>query len=162
MLSFSAEIFIIGVNPYVFLPENILQELFVHSGKNKGAIPVKGKINGKDFVQTLVRYQGFWRLYINGIMRKAAGVNVGDTVDIEIIFDPVLREIPMHPQFQKALGKNEKAKKMFESFSPSRRKEINRYLHSIKTEEILKKNIERIVRYLAGEKVEYFVLLRNK
>lgn len=161
-LQFSSEIFIIGVNPYVLLPEKVLSELFVQSGKNKGTIPVKGKINGKEFVQTLVRYQGAWRLYINGIMRKAAGVDVGDTVDIEIMFDSSSRDIPMHPQFKIALEKNKKAQEAFKKYPKSRQKEINRYLGFIKTEETLQKNIDRIIRHLAGEKVGYFVLLRNK
>ncbi len=159
---FSAEIFIIGVNPYVLLPEHVLAAIFKQAGKDKGAIPVKGKINGKEFVQTLVKYQGEWRLYINGIMRKIAGVNVGNRVHVEIVFDSGSREIPMHPQFKKALESNKKAKEAFEKYSPSRQKEINRYLSFIKTEETRIKNIDRIVRHLAGEDVGYFVLLRNK
>ncbi len=161
-LNFSAEIFIIGVNPYVLLPENILLEIFQQFGKNKGQIPVKGLINGKTFVQTLVKYQGDWRLYVNGIMRKAAGVDVGDMVHIEIVFDSSSREVQMHPTFRSAIEKNKKAKEAFSKLTPSFRKEINRYLNNIKTEKTLTKNIDRIIRYLAGEKIGYFVLLRNK
>ena len=161
-LPFSAKIKIIGVNPYVLLPENILSELFKKFGKNTGAIPVKGTINGKKFIQTLVKYQETWRLYINGIMRKAAGVDVGDIVHIEITYDPISREIPMNPGLRDALEKNKKAQNAFKKYSASRRKEINRYLNNVKTQETLLKNIDRIVRHLAGEKVGYFVLLRNK
>jgi hypothetical protein len=33
---------IIGINPFVFIPENILENIFEQAGKNKGPIPVKG------------------------------------------------------------------------------------------------------------------------
>ncbi len=161
-LKFSSEIKIIGVNPFVFLPEKILSALFISFGKDRGPIPVKGTINGKPFIQTLVKYQGAWRLYVNGIMIKATRVKVGGTADFVIAIDKNSREVFMHPQFKATLEKNKKAKETFENYAPSRRKEINRYLNNLKTEETRKKNIEKIVKYLAGEKVEYHVLLRNK
>lgn len=161
MFSFSTEIFIIGVNPYVYLPQEILNSLFKEFGKDRGPIPVKGKINGKDFIQTLVKYQGAWRLYINGIMLKATGLKVGNRAEFEIAIDSASREVPMHPKFRMALEKNKKAKETFAKYPPSRQKEINRYLNTIKTKTTLFKNIDRIIRHLEGEKVDYFVLLRN-
>ncbi len=162
IFNFSAEVFIIGVNPYVYLPDTVLSSIFKQSGKDKGAIPVKGKINGKDFVQTLVKYQGFWRLYINGIVRKVTGVDVGSKVKVEISYDNSPRIEPMHKMFKTALEKNERAKEAFGNFPPSRQKEINRYINFIKTEETRSKVVDKIIRHLNGEKVDYFVLLRNK
>ncbi|HEX8966063.1 MAG TPA: YdeI/OmpD-associated family protein [Patescibacteria group bacterium] len=162
MLSFSEKIEIVGVNLYVLLPENILLALFKEFGKNKGPIPIKGTINGKDFIQTLVKYKGIWRLYVNSIMLKGTKLKVGDMVEFAIAIDRSSREIPMPIKFKQALEKNKKAFEAFKKFPPSRQKEINRYLGFIKSEETLHKNIDRIVRYLAGEKVEYHVLLRNK
>ena len=160
-LTFSAEIFIIGVNPYVLLPEDILTTLFKEFGKDTGPIPVKGTINRKDFIQTLVKYQGAWRLYVNGIMIKPTGLKVGDRAEFEIAVDKTSREVPMHPLFKLSLEENKKAQQAFAAYPPSRRKEINRYLNNIKTQATLLKNIDRIIRHLAGEKVGYFVLLRN-
>src|SRR5579859_1965513 len=105
---FSAEIFIVGVNPYILIPNHILTELFWQAKKEKGAIPVKGKINGKDFIQTLVKYQGVWRLYINGIMRKAAKVEVGNNVIIEIAFNATPPKVPMNTTLSKAFTKEKK------------------------------------------------------
>jgi hypothetical protein len=82
MKSFSAKISRIGINPYVGVPEDILDSIFERAGKARGPIPVRGTVNGKPFTQTLVKYQGAWRLYINGIMRHAAGIDVGDDVHI--------------------------------------------------------------------------------
>ena len=74
MESFTAKIYKIGVNPYMLLPLKVLKTLFVEAGKDKGPIPVRGTLNGKKFTQTLVKYSGKWRLYLNTPMRKAAGM----------------------------------------------------------------------------------------
>jgi len=66
MKSFSARILKIGINPYVGLPEDVLNVLFKQADKTKGPIQVRGTVNGKRFKQTLVKYPGAWCLYING------------------------------------------------------------------------------------------------
>ncbi|WP_158275394.1 hypothetical protein [Pedobacter sp. HMWF019] len=45
MNKFSASIEIIGINPYVFVPDSVLKDLFREAGKNKGSIPIRGMIN---------------------------------------------------------------------------------------------------------------------
>lgn len=154
MNSFSAKIAKIGINPYVSVPQDVLDNIFEQAGKARGPIPVRGLVNGKPFTQTLVRYQGAWRLYINGIMREAARIYVGDQADIQLEFDPTPRVDPVHPKFAKALAKNKTAKSAFENLIPSRQKEILRYLNSMKTEESLERNIEKVLRQLLDEKAE--------
>ena len=151
MLRFKAQIEIIGINPYVLLPEKVLLTVFKQAGKDKGAIPVKGKIEGHDFIQNLVKYSGKWRLYLNTPMRKASNKIVGDKVTIEIEFDPVERITPIHTKLQNALEKNKKAKKVFDSLPPSRQKEIARYINFLKTDESIDKNIKRVLLFLNGK-----------
>src|ERR1700739_4041105 len=103
MKSFSAKIYIIGINPYVLLPEEILQWIFAKAGKDKGHIPVKLVINNKAFIQTLIKYSGKWRLYLNGPMRKTAGKDVGDIILIKIDHDAADRTIPAHTGLDAAL-----------------------------------------------------------
>ena len=55
MHAFSATLDIIGINPYVPVPEDLLAELFVRAGRDKGPIPVCGTLNGTSYEQTLVR-----------------------------------------------------------------------------------------------------------
>jgi uncharacterized protein YdeI (YjbR/CyaY-like superfamily) len=109
---------------------------------------------GRRFKQTLVKYQGAWRLYINGEMRQAAGVDVGDQANIKIEFDPVLRKEGMPSKLIEALSRNKSAKTAFEKLTPSRQKEILRYLNNMKTETSLERNIEKIIRHLSGKKPE--------
>ena len=143
MNSFSAKILKIGINPYVGIPEDVLESIFEQAGKSKGPIPVRGTVNGNQFTQTLVKYQGIWRLYINGPMREAAGIDVGDQADIRLEVDPRPRTEPVHPKFTRALDRNRTAKIAFEKLVASRQKEILRYLNSLKTEESLDRNIEK-------------------
>ena len=152
MKFFSAKIHIIGINPYVLLPQIVLKYIFQKSGKNKGAIPVELKIADKNFIQNLVKYSGKWRLYLNGPMRKAAGKNVGDDIDIQIDFDPKPRTTPMHSKLKKAFKENSNAKKAFEKLSPSRQKEILRYINFLKSEESVDKNIHRAIAHLTSSK----------
>src|SRR5262245_48774540 len=72
--TFTSLIEVINGNPYVRPPDKALARVFKEAGKDKGPIPVRGKLNGTAFQQSLVRYQGDWRLYINGVMAKRAGI----------------------------------------------------------------------------------------
>lgn len=151
MKSFKAVIYIIGINPYVLLPENVLKTVFKDAGKDKGPIPVKGKIDGNDFIQTLVKYSGDWRLYINTPMLQSCGKEVGDSVKIQLAFDEKERPTPMHADLEVALKKSKKAKAVFDQLPPSRQKEIKRYINSLKSEEARERNIKKAIRFLAGK-----------
>jgi hypothetical protein len=150
-MTFSSRIFKIGINPVVNVPQRVLKELFKQAGKTRGPIPVKGKLNGKAFTQTVVKFQGAWRLYLNTPMRKAAGIDEGDMAHVEINFDSKPRLTPMHPQLKALLSKNKKAKQVFEKLSPYRQKEISRYLNNLKSEESVKKNMEKVIAHLLGK-----------
>src|ERR1700755_2494312 len=103
---FKAKIELIGINPFVFVPEKILKEIFRQSGKDKGQIPVCGSVNKKPYKQTLVKYSGDWRLYINTTMLKDSPRRIGEIVDITIRHDQEDRTIQPHPAFAKALKDN--------------------------------------------------------
>ncbi|MEQ1587613.1 MAG: DUF1905 domain-containing protein [Cyclobacteriaceae bacterium] len=151
MTKFIATIDIIGINPFVLLPESVLTKIFKQAQKDKGPIPVRGTIDGHPIIQTLVRYSGHWRLYINGPMLKASHKKVGDKVTLHIEFDPEVRSIPVHPKLTKALNKNKKAKRVFESLPLSRQKEIIRYIGFLKTEISVDRNVDRVIQFLSGK-----------
>ncbi len=149
-MKFSAAIYKIGINPYVLLPPAVLAYVFKQSGKDRGPLPVRIKIKDQWFVQTLVKYSGKWRLYLNGPMRLKAGKDVGDTISLDIRHDPVKRDVPMHNALGEALEKNKEAKERFMQLPPSRQKEIVRYIQHLKTVAAVQKNVERAVRFLQG------------
>ncbi len=148
---FKASLDIIGINPFVFVPEEVLLKLFKDAGKDKGHIPVSGLVNGKPYHQTLLRYKGEWRLYINAMMLPNSPKRIGEIIQVTIEYDERDRTLQPHPNLIKALDKNEKAKSVFESLSPSMKKEIIRYISSLKTDESRERNIKLAIGFLLGE-----------
>lgn len=108
-------------------------------------------MNGKPFRQTLVRYRGAWRLYLNTPMRLAAGLEVGDRATLVVSFDPKPPVVAMHPKLARALAENPVAAKAFEQQAPSRRKEIKRYVASLKSKETRDRTIGKVIRHLVGD-----------
>ncbi len=148
---FRATIDIIGINPFVFLQEEVLQSLLTQAGKHKGKVPVCGTINGMAYRQTLVKYAGEWRLYINMLMLKDSPRRVGEEIEVGIEYDPGDRSIAMHPKLAAALEENPAAKAGFEKLSPSRQLEIVRYIAHLKSEESVERNVARAIQFLLGE-----------
>jgi Bacteriocin-protection, YdeI or OmpD-Associated/Domain of unknown function (DUF1905) len=151
MKRFTAHIEIIGINPFVHLPEKVLAFILKQAGREKGPIRVRGTINGDPYRQTLLRYKGAWRLYVNGIMLKNSPKRIGEKIVVEIEFDPEDKKIEPHPKLAEALRKNRKAAAVWVRLTPSRRWEIVRYIGSLKTEESVDRNIARAIRHLNGE-----------
>ncbi|MEC3881759.1 YdeI/OmpD-associated family protein [Parapedobacter sp. 10938] len=151
MWKFTANLKIIGINPYVFVPEKILSALQAQAGKDKSPIPIKGTINGKPFRQTLVKYSGSWRLYVNTEMLKNSPKRIGETVTMEIAFDPADRSFHPHPKLAEALAQNKQAKERFDALAPYMQKEIVRYISSLKTEATIERNVAKAIDFLLGK-----------
>jgi hypothetical protein len=151
MRRFSANIGIIGINPFVGLPEKVLAAVLKAAGKDKGPIRVRGTINGDPYRQTLLRYKGEWRLYINGFMLKNSPRRIGEKIIVEIEFDPEDNKAKPHPKLVAALRKNKSAAEAWDKLTPSRQWEIVRYIGSLKTEDSIDRNIIRAIEHLNGK-----------
>ncbi|MEF9478001.1 YdeI/OmpD-associated family protein [Chryseobacterium sp. 1B4] len=149
--SFTATLEIIGINPFVSVPEEVLNTIFEKAGRNKSPIPVKGTVNGKEFKQNLMKYLGEWRLYVNLIMLKNSPKRIGEIIEVVLEYDDSDRSISIHPQLEKAIKESSLATENFEKLIPSRRHELIRYINNLKTEVSIQRNIEKIIRHLHGE-----------
>lgn len=148
---FRSIIYKAGINPCVTVSQRVSAELEA----TKGYIPVKGTINGFFFQQTLCPIKGEgYRLYVNGIMLKGSGLKVGQMANFTIEQDTLERNknVPMLPAFKKKLEEH-KLLAAFLQLSPSRQKEVNRYLNHLKTAEALEKNIDKMIKSLRGKVV---------
>lgn len=163
ILRFSQEISIINGNPYVRPPDEVLNSIFKQAGKRTSPIPIKGKINGATFQQSLVRYQRDWRLYVNIIMARAGKIKfsksiseiVGRIANMEIEFNSKPPVYKMTPFLRDALDKNPDAKSNFERLIPSRQKEILRYFSWLKGDEAKERNLRKIMKALTGKEVRF-------
>lgn len=151
IFSFKATIDIIGINPFVLVPEKILVAVFKQAGKDRSPIPVKGTINGDPYKQNLVKHLDVWRLYINTTMLKKSPERIGERIEISIAFDPEPRTIKSPVAFTRALKANKEAATIFRQLNQSTQKEIVRYLANLKTKESLGRNIEKAIRFLLGK-----------
>ncbi len=144
--TFKAKIYKVGINPCVKVPHRITKTM----EPTKGYIPIKGKIENHSYKQTLVPVKGEpYRLFVNGPMLKGANVKLGETVhfSIEQNFSSQKREFPMMKAFKSELDK-ENLLVAFKALTPSRQKDILKYLNYLKTEETLKRNIKKVITQL--------------
>jgi hypothetical protein len=138
---FSASVYKAGINFAVDVPETVSLGFDIC-----GHIPVVGTVNGLPIRTTLVPVGGGrHRMFLNGEIRKKAGVGDGDTVEIAVELDREPRVQPVPLEFAEALAKNEKAKEAWEKLPPSHKNEILAYLNSLKSPEALKRNVVRAI-----------------
>lgn len=148
-----------GINPFVRVSAARVEAL--KPGWRK-PLPVLLKINGKPVnsarTNMMPAGDGSFFLYLNEIVRSAAGVGVGDRVRVEISFDAEYRYGPQHPMpawFGKALKENPQAKKNWGLLIPSRKKEVLRYLAQLKSEGARKRNLAKVMDALTGKEVRF-------
>ncbi|BDH82781.1 hypothetical protein LLID5_00660 [Lactococcus lactis] len=149
--SFQAELEIIGINPFVAVPPDILQKIFQDSGREKSPIPICGQINEKTYQQNLMFFKGDWRLYVNTTMLKNSPKRIGEIFDFTISYDSEPRIVKQPQVLSEALAKNPEAKKVFDQLIPSKQVEINRYIARLKTEEAIERNVRRAIGFLLGK-----------
>lgn len=131
------------------VPTTILNKIFIQAGKDKG--PIRGTVYDVPYKQTLIKYQGAWRLYVNTSMLKNSPQRIGEKVSLTIALDASDRSIEPHPKLIEALNKNEGAKKIYDALTPSLRKEIVRYIASLKTEKSVNENIIKAIDFILGK-----------
>ena len=143
---FSAQIHKVGINPCVDVPERVSQAFGM-----RGHVPVRGKVNVFPIWATLVpQGGGRHRLYINGEMRRGAGVDVGDTIDLELEMDEEPRDIPVLDDVERAL-RERGLREAFERMPPSHRREFLRWALDAKKPETRERRIRRGIEPMLGE-----------
>lgn len=172
--TFTAEVKIAGINPYVDVPEDVVNAL---GGEKKLAVLVKlhgmDPISNKDiaaskrkklerdaprlraigrldaegwFRSTLVPLRSHpTRLYLDSWMRETANVAVGDRVRVTLKPDEASRELPVPAALQEGLHSNAQAKAAWEALTPSRQREILTYLNFLKTPAALERNVQEVI-----------------
>ncbi|MEM7340565.1 MAG: YdeI/OmpD-associated family protein [Actinomycetota bacterium] len=148
---FTATLEIIDGNPYVLVPSAHLDELFRDAGRNKGPIPIRGTVNARPYQQTLMKFRGAWRLYVNLQMLDDSPRRIGEMVEVTVAFDPDDRTIEPHPKLMAMLDATPKAKAVFDALSPSRQHEIVRYIDNLKSDERIDHNVGRARDFLLGK-----------
>lgn len=146
---FKAKIYKTGINYCVDVPGEITSEMIA----TKGYIKIKGTVNKFPFTKSLVPVKnGLYRLFVNIPTLKGANTEVGNTAEFEIEqdFKVIKKEYPIPKMLTEQLKKKELLDD-FNNLTESRKKDILKYLNYIKTEETLRKNIEKLITKLENK-----------
>lgn len=122
------------------IPPEIIEKL--NAGKKP---PIKVTINGFTYRSTVAVMGGNFMVGVNAENREGAKVKGGDRIDVTIELDTEPREVELPAEFKKALDKNAKAKKAFESLSISKKKAHVFPIANAKTDETRKRNIDKAI-----------------
>lgn len=137
---FSAVIYKLGINPCVEVPLRVSKAF-----NKRGYIYIAGTVNQTPIRATLVPIGGGrHRLFINGDMIKRSKVAVGDRITLTL-HTASPRSVPMPKGLAVALRTNPDAKAAWDQLTPSRQKEIKRYLNFTKNPETLRRNITKTI-----------------
>jgi len=159
MMTFRGIIKIRGINPYVAV--SAARASVLKPGWRR-PLPVLLRINGQPPVPSRTNMMpagdGSFYLYLNGVIRAAAGVSVGNVVQVEIESDSNYRNGPLHSMpawFRRELKQNPQAQKSWAVLSPSRKKEILRYFAGLKSPQARARNLAKAIQVLSGQAVRF-------
>jgi hypothetical protein len=137
-----------GLNPFVAVPIRVSSDFAAFAAH--GRVRVAGTINGRPLHATLIRTKsGPDRVYVNGGVRAAAGVEVGDRVTVKL--RPLRAdEVDVPKDLARALTKA-KLRSDFDALSASHRRELLRCIEAARSETNRAARIERTLRHLRGQ-----------
>jgi Bacteriocin-protection, YdeI or OmpD-Associated/Domain of unknown function (DUF1905) len=132
----------------VQLPDEVVEGL----GKGKKP-PVKATVNGYTWRSTVAVMGGEYWLGVSKDVRKAAGVQAGQEVDLTLELDTEERVLEVQPDFAAALDAEPEARRFFDSLSYSNRRRFTYSIDDAKTPETRQRRIDKFVAQLREGKV---------
>jgi hypothetical protein len=138
---FSARIYKVWLVRFVDVPSDISKKL-----GRESTVPVMGTVEGVPLRSTLVpRGDGAYRLAIHGDIRKKLRVDAGAVVEVAIRRDEESREPELPPVLVLALRNSPKAQQKFRTMTTALRRQIVRYLVSVKSQATLERRVLKFV-----------------
>jgi Domain of unknown function (DUF1905)/Bacteriocin-protection, YdeI or OmpD-Associated len=142
---FSGKIYKVGLIRFVDVPADVSRAI----GEGATHVPVLGGVEGVPLRSTLVsRGENCYRLAIHGEIRKKLRVDAGAVVEIAIQRDEESREPALPPPLVLALGNSPKAQAAFRKMTTALRRQVVRYLTSVKQQPTLERRVAKFVRTL--------------
>jgi bifunctional DNA-binding transcriptional regulator/antitoxin component of YhaV-PrlF toxin-antitoxin module len=105
--------------------------------------PVRGTVNRTPFRLRLSIYDGITYLGLPHEIREAAGIEVGDPVDIELEVDDDPREADVPPVLEDALAADDGARQAFEALASTHRREYAEWIAEAKRDETRERRVKQ-------------------
>ncbi|MGB7847849.1 MAG: YdeI/OmpD-associated family protein [Candidatus Acidiferrum sp.] len=142
---FSAKIYKVGIIRFVDVPVDVSRRI----GEKATHVPVTGEVEGLPLRSTLVsRGKGCYRLAIHGDIWKKLKVDAGAVVEIAVQRDEEPREPVLPPALVLALRNTPKAQAAFRKMTTALRRQVVRYLISVRQQSTLERRVAKLVRML--------------
>jgi hypothetical protein len=117
-------------------------------GEGAKRFPVVAQVNGYGWRTTISRMRGEFLLGLSRAVREAAGVESGDTVEVELELDTAPREVEVPEALSRALAKDREARAAFDGLAFTHRKEFARWIDEAKRDETRKRRVTQALEML--------------
>lgn len=142
---FSGKIYKVGIIRYVDVPLDVSRTI----GVGATHVPVIGEVGGVPLRTTMVsRGKGCYRLAIHGDIRKKLKADAGAVVEIAVRRDEEPREPVLPPALVLALRNAPEAQAEFRRITTALRREVVRYVTSVKQQSTLERRVATVLRRL--------------
>jgi len=148
MLRFSATLVKRGPAAAVVLDQQQVEAV----GEGAKRFPVQATVNGYRWRTSIARMGGESLLGLSRAVREQAGVQAGDTVDVELELDSAPREVELPQALALALASDDDARRAFDALSYTHRKELARSVAEAKREETRSRRVANAVELLRAGK----------
>lgn len=142
-IAFETTLLQTGNNTGIRVPDELIEQL--RAGKKP---PVLVTLNNFTYQSTVGVMGGIYLIPVSAAIRKSAGVNGGETIQVIVELDSEPRVIALPTDFQRALDANEGAKVtyfFFETLSPSSKKKYVTLVESAKSDQTRLNRIEKAI-----------------
>ena len=109
---------------------------------------ITGTLNGTPFRSSTMPYRGAFYLGVHKAVREAAGVEIGDEVDLAVVRDDSPRILLLAPELEAAFTDEPQLRERFDGLSFSRRRELADPIAVAKKPETRAARLEKALRRL--------------
>lgn len=121
-------------------------------GEGAKRFPVAATINGYSWRTTVTRMGGEFLLGLNREVRREAGVEAGEQVDVTIELDEASRDVEVPEVLAAALTSDPQAKAAFERMAFTHRKEYARWIAEAKRQETTQRRVQQALEMIRSGK----------
>ena len=117
-------------------------------GEGAKRFPVLATVGAHTWQTTATRMRGEYLLGLSRAVREAAGVVVGDVVEVSLELETAPREVELPAALEEALDGDPRARAGFDALAPSHRKEYARWISEAAREETRERRVAKAVELL--------------
>jgi len=117
-------------------------------GEGAKRFPVVATVNGYTWRTTVTRMRSEFLLGLNRAVRQEAGVEAGDTVEVNVELDTAPREVEVPAALANALAEDSEARAAFDRLAYTHRKEYASWIDEAKRDETRERRLAQALEML--------------